>query len=154
VTAARAIGPEWARANALSGLAPHLGELERSRALAEAVTAARAIGDEEDRANALSGLAPHLGPDLLAEALGAARAIGDAGDRANALIGLAPRLASLSSSALVKLWNEALQQLSARKRSEFLSDLKALTPVILSLGGRQAAEELAAAIVDVGRWWP
>jgi hypothetical protein len=86
--------------------------------------------------------------------MSAARAIGDEGARADALSDLAPHLASHSSSALVKLWNKALQPLSARERSEFLSDLKALTPVILALGGPQAAEELASAIVDVGRWWP
>jgi len=32
--------------------------------------------------------------------------------------------------------------------------LAAFTPVILALGGPEALEETARAIVDVGRWWP
>jgi hypothetical protein len=154
VTAARAIWDAGARAIALSGLAPHLGEPERSRVLAEAVTAARAIATEGVRAEALSALAPHLGPELLSEALGVARAIGYERYRALALSALAGQLASLPSSSLIKAWSVTLHQLLVRKRNELLCDLKALTPVILALGGRQAAEELASAIVDVGRWWP
>jgi hypothetical protein len=32
--------------------------------------------------------------------------------------------------------------------------LAALSPVIEALGGREAIEETAQAILDVGRWWP
>jgi hypothetical protein len=34
------------------------------------------------------------------------------------------------------------------------SDLTALAPVILALGGDEALMETARAIQDVGRWWP
>jgi hypothetical protein len=50
------MGNEYARAEALSGLAPHLPETLLSQALA----AALAIGHEYARAEALSRLAPHL----------------------------------------------------------------------------------------------
>src|SRR5262249_36521091 len=120
--AARAMRDEGARAEVLSGLAPHLGEPERSRALAEALAAARAIRDVESRAEALSGLAP--------------------------------RLVSLPGSSLVRLWSNVLHNSSVRERRGLLSDLKALSPLILALGGPEGAREVASAILDSGRWWP
>ena len=44
--AARAIGDEGSRAEALAALAPHLTPPERDQALRQALEAARAIGDE------------------------------------------------------------------------------------------------------------
>jgi hypothetical protein len=43
---------------------------------------------------------------------------------------------------------------TSRAREDVLSDLEALVPVIEALGGREAIEETARAILDVGRWWP
>mgnify|MGYP001491053156 FL=1 len=56
LTAARQIGDERARANALRALAPHLPP----ELLAEALTAALKIGAEGARTNALRALAPRL----------------------------------------------------------------------------------------------
>jgi hypothetical protein len=78
------------RANALSGLAPHL----TSEQLADALAAAKAIDDGDARDKALRGLAPHLTSEQLADALTAAKAISDARNRGNALSGLAPHLTS------------------------------------------------------------
>jgi hypothetical protein len=88
------------------------------------------------------------------DALAAARQIGDARHRAQALTGLARQLVSLPLSSLVGLWSESLHHLSTRERSDFLSDLAALSPVVIAQVGQQGADELASAIVDVGRWWP
>ncbi len=88
--AARAIGDEGSRSEALAALAPHLTE----PLLGEALEAARAIGDEGDRSAALAALAPRLAElGHPAEALEAARAIGDEGYRSVALAALAPDLA-------------------------------------------------------------
>ncbi len=103
LAAARAIGYEGFRAQALVALASHLaGELR-----AEGLAAARAIGDEVFRAEALAALAPHLAGELreqaLAEGLAAARAIGDKKYRARALAALAPHLAgALREQALAE----------------------------------------------------
>ncbi|MGQ9827888.1 MAG: hypothetical protein ACUVSW_08490, partial [Roseiflexus sp.] len=56
LAAARAIGDEWTRAEALQWLAPHLP----AELLREALAAARAIGNEQHRAEALAALAPRL----------------------------------------------------------------------------------------------
>ena len=53
--AARAIGDEWYRSQALAALAPRLAELGHP---AEALEAARAIGYEGYRSQALAALAP------------------------------------------------------------------------------------------------
>ena len=58
LTAATAIPDDSARAQALTGLAPHLPP----DLLAQALTAATAIPSDYDRARALTGLAPHLPP--------------------------------------------------------------------------------------------
>jgi hypothetical protein len=67
---------------------------------------------------------------------------------------LAPRLAALASAQGHLLWCETLHVLASNSRDELLSDLRALSPVIVSLGGPEAAAETIRAIEDVGRWWP
>jgi hypothetical protein len=63
-------------------------------------------------------------------------------------------LISLPESSLVRLWSDTLHDSFVGERRALLSDLKALSPIILALGGAEGAEELALAIIDVGRWWP
>ena len=65
LTAATAIRDDSARAQALTGLAPHLPADQQPAVLAQALTAATAIPGDSARAQALTGLAPHLPPDLL-----------------------------------------------------------------------------------------
>jgi hypothetical protein len=156
LTATRQIEDEHARARALAGLALYLpGTL-----LPDALAAARQIKDNRDRAWALVDLAPHLPELLLSEALAAARQIKDEHARARALAGLAPRLAALPYPIIARLWAEPqdglplLHSLARRSRSDLLADLRALAPVLATLGGEEAIAEIFRAIQDVGRWWP
>jgi len=124
--AARAIGDEWPRSQALAALAPRLAELGHT---AEALEAARAIGSKGypslSQSQALAALAPHLTAPLLREALEAVRAIKSEGYRSQyqsqALAALAPRLAELGHPA------EALEVARAigyeRDRSQALAAL-------------------------------
>jgi len=105
-------------------------------------------------AEVLMSLAPHLPEEALKEALEIARGIEEEKYRAKALVALAPHLVKLAPQELYPLWREMLPVLAARPRKELLENLKALVPVILALGGREAVAETFRAIKDVGRWWP
>jgi hypothetical protein len=153
--AARAIGDEGRRAEALAGLIPRLGELGDEKA---ALEAACAIGDERWRAEALAGLAPHLSTPLqgqvLQDALEAARAIGDEGGRAKVLAGLAPQVKHLPVVELYSLWSQTLHVLASRTRSDLLGDIRALMPLIETLGGKEALVVVTQTIIEVGKWFP
>jgi hypothetical protein len=139
------------RAEALAALAPHLPEA----LLHDALQTARAIGSADYKARALVELAPHLPEALLHDALQqAARAIGNESERSRAQSALAAQLDTNSLFSLYPLWAQALPILASRTRPDFLSDIRALLPVIVRLGGSQAATDIFLAIQDVGRWWP
>jgi hypothetical protein len=124
----------------------------------QALEVAWAIADSEDRAWALAGLMPHLPEPLPSEAIGqalkAARAITSSRSRAVALAGLAPCLAKFPPLILYSLWCKTLPLLAARTRKDLLSDLRALLPVLIALGGAPAVAEVFRAVQDVGQWWP
>ena len=103
---------------------------------------------------ALSSLADKLPPELLPDALAAPREIQDDRHRANALSSLADKLSQIRKTQLFDHWKETLHISSLRTRPKLLSDIKALTLVIFSLGGEQAVKDTASAIQDVSRWWP
>jgi hypothetical protein len=160
---------------ALTALAPSLAG--QPELLAQALDAARSIDDSDHRASALAALIPYLSDDLLqrqevltealdgarsiqqealAEALDAAPYIDDIYDRSRTLVALASTLARYSDLRvqLYRYWIEMLRASSAHPRPEFLSILAAETPILIALGGEQAAIEAAQAVVDVHRWWP
>ena len=149
VAAAREIQDDSSRALVLSSLASKLPEL-----LPEAVAAAREIQDDHYRADVLSSLVDKLPPELLPEAVAAAREIQDDSSRADVLSSLVDKLSQIRKTQLFHPWKETLHISSLRTRPELLSDIKALTPVIFSLGGEQAVKDTASAIQDVSRWWP
>ncbi|MGK7886830.1 MAG: NB-ARC domain-containing protein [Crocosphaera sp.] len=62
-------------------------------------------------------------------------------------------LSQLSSDRIYPLWCDVVHILARRTRKDFLYDLRALIPVIQSLGATETIEEMAVAIQDVGRWW-
>ncbi len=149
LSAAGQIQDDYYRAKALSSLADKLP----SELLPEAVAAARHIQDDSSRADALSSLAHKL-PELLPEAVAAARHIQDDYYRAKALSSLAHKLSQIRKTQLFDSWKETLHILSLHTRPNLLTDIKALTPVIFSLGSEQALKDTADAIQDVSRWWP
>ncbi|PWH13141.1 MAG: hypothetical protein DDG60_10645, partial [Anaerolineae bacterium] len=154
LAAAREIYHEYARAQALTALAERLPEL-----WPEVLATTRDFPETADllgrspRAEALTALAERL-PEVVPEALAAVREIYHEYARAQTLTALAPRLAALPRSALYPLWAETLLVLTRRTRKDFLSDLRALVPLIHALGGEQAVGETFRAIQDVSRWWP
>ncbi|MEH2091690.1 NB-ARC domain-containing protein [Nostoc sp.] len=111
----------------------------------------------EEKVNSLTKLVNYLPLNLqelaLQKALAAARAIQSESDRAKALSALADNLSQMQAAKLFSLWKDTLHELSLRTRRNLLQDIKALFPVIFSLGGEAATAEIARAIVDVARWW-
>jgi hypothetical protein len=147
------------RLRALEALAPRLCEPLRSQCLecleqTQEETRLPRIRELEGLQLFWMTVEPHLAEASLGQALKAARAIGDELVRLDALVRLAPRLSAQSPGALYPLWRQTLPILANRTRSNLLSDLGALLPIILRLGGAQAAAALFTAIQDVGRWWP
>jgi len=147
---ARAMASEDGRARALVALAPHLP----APLLREALATAQAMADHR-RVEALVGLVPRLGElDYGDEALAIARAMADEDRRAQALAGLAPHVKQLPVVRLYFLWNETLHILAIRTRSNLLSDIQALVPIIATLGGKEALVATMQAIIEVGKWFP
>jgi len=139
---------------ALEKLAPHLSE----PLLREALAVARTIKDAYYRGLALVKLAPHLSESLQAvtfqEALAAARTIEEEHTRARVLARLAPHLEHLSIATLYPLWCETLHILASRTRSDLLSDIGVLLPIVTVLGEKEALVTIAQAIIEVGKWFP
>ena len=124
----------------------------------ESLDEAKKIENNNLKLKALIEIAPNISEphktNILKEALEITRDLNDENLRGKALSDISLDLAGLPPSVLYPLWQETLHVLAQRTRSDLLSDLCALTPVILALGGPEALEETARAIVDVGRWWP
>ncbi len=150
LAAARQIREVSFRAEVITVLSQYFPEL-----LSEALITIRKIQHDDDaRAYALTTLAERLSLDLLPEALAAAREIQDANDRACALTALAERLTALPIPQAYPLWAETLPVLARCTRKDLLSDVRALAPFILHLGGEQAVGETYRTIQEVTRWWP
>jgi hypothetical protein len=154
----QAIRDTGGRARALTSLAFQLTEGERAEVLEQALVDAHAIDNAESRARALTIFSHQLPEEeqtvAVIQALAAALAIESAGDRAKVLTDLVSMLARLQPNKLYFLWRRALLALARRAREDILSDLDALLPIIEALGGSEALEKTAWAILDVGRWWP
>ncbi|NEQ83905.1 MAG: hypothetical protein F6K26_28095, partial [Moorea sp. SIO2I5] len=145
---ARAITHESNRADALSGLTPHLPQI-----IPEALEVAREVTDKSMRAYPLSTLAPHLPENLLPEVLQMAQAIQSEYHRAYAFSGLIKN-SNFSLQDDVSLWQEFLHTLACSDRQSFLRDLVHLSPTIICLGGKEALAAIVEAVQDVSRWWP
>jgi hypothetical protein len=131
-------------------LVPYMSEAQKEEVLAAAL--------EWHDIQLLTHLIPHLAGSLqeraVIEALPLALNVGLEDKRARIFEDLAPDLAELPAPQLEPLWHRTLFVLASGTRWNLLSDLKALAPVIASLGGPEAATEVYRAIQDVGRWWP
>ena len=100
LAAAAADSHDFARAEALTRLAPYLPEADRPVVLAQALAAASTTVSYM-RSYRLAELAPHLPADLLKQALAAATAITEDYHRASALISLAPYLPEADRPAVL-----------------------------------------------------
>lgn len=158
LAAVRAIRWEETRVEALVGLAPHL----TAELLTKALSIARATRHAGARAEALGRVIPYLQTDhrqqVLAEALAVvtrAERWSEGRSRALAILtNIWAAWAKEARPAAYSLWPEILHALANCSRQNLLADLRALVPVIFALGGTEAAEETAQAILDVKRWWP
>jgi len=124
---ARGIGDEYYRAEALTGLAPHLPEI-----LPEALATAREIWYESDRAKALTGLAPYL-PEILPEALKAIRGIDDEIERVVKLIELVPHFPDNLHETLEVIRAIEDKSIRARALTELALHFPKLLPEVLEL---------------------
>ncbi|GGA10506.1 NB-ARC domain-containing protein [Okeania sp. KiyG1] len=121
--------------------------------LPEAVATARQIQDEYSRARYLRALVEKLTLELLPEALAVARQIQSKKYRASVLKALSKKLIQMPKTKLYPLWQNLLYTLSLQTCPNLISDIKALNPTILFLGGEKASNNTAIAIEDVFRWW-
>jgi hypothetical protein len=74
-------------------------------------------------------------------------------DWTSILAGMIPHLLHHPPSILYHLWCQLLHILARTTRQELLLNVRLLTPLILRLGGREAAVEVSHAILAVGNWW-
>lgn len=149
------------RASAIKGVlsSSSLPPALKGEIIHEPLAVARAIWDAGERVRALVALIPHLPPDqqtaLIAETLDQACAIDDMELRSESLAAIVPHLEKLPTDTLYGCWIKMLYALTTRttrNRPDLLSDLRVVYPVILKIGGEQALNDTAQAILDVGRW--
>jgi hypothetical protein len=143
-----AIQDAASRAKGLNSLVNKVPE-----ALPKALEAALAVEHESDYQEAFSILADKLTLEHcpLPKFLEAAQAMQNCSYRAAALTAYAVHL--VNDLNCFNFWKALLHFLSHRTRPDLLSDLTALSPVIVALGGESAATETVQAIQDVARWW-
>jgi hypothetical protein len=139
---------EYVRSRVLSTLVLHLPK----SFLPQVFYLVQQIANESYRADALSNLIPHLPESLLPQALDQIRLMQSESNRARAFQGMAPRLTKLSTD--LSFWSEVLHALSHLPRKELLPTLAQLEPFILSLGGKEAVQEMLQAMREVCRQWP
>ncbi|MEA5604637.1 hypothetical protein, partial [Nostoc sp. UHCC 0252] len=63
------------------------------------------------------------------------------------------KLSQIQKTSLFNHWRDTLHILSVHTRPNLLTDINALTPIIFTLGDKQAVKDTADAIQDVSRWW-
>jgi hypothetical protein len=111
------------------------------------------IDSIEDQIDSLRALAPYLPKTLISKALHVACGIEDEEIRAEVLAALTACVIDPLTD-LYPYWKNYLRTLPQQNRQHWLSVMCPLAPIIKSLGGKEAAEEAAYAVQDVGRWYP
>jgi hypothetical protein len=148
------------RAQALTSLVPFLVEGEQERALKAALESVRRTNREwsADRAHALLLLSPFLDePKALqarVEALDAVSNCESVRSRAGLLQELAAHRTALPPRAFALVVFDTLHLAASQQRHKLLMDLREIHGLIVQLGGSEALEESAQAIIDVSAWWP
>ncbi|MFC8512189.1 hypothetical protein [Streptomyces sp. NPDC057257] len=110
---------------------------------------------EPHRADALTLLARrYVETGALDAGMHCALSIPEDEERSGALAAVAESAAALPPTALLHAVRTVLSRAPTLPRSALLTDLAAFAPVLVRIGGRRAAADLADAIDDVTRWWP
>jgi hypothetical protein len=147
---------EW-QIKALTDLLPYLPPSLRNEVVQKPLTAARSLTEKTERAEALIHLLPFVlkkeYPELCQVALAATRDIEAMETRSRLLSSLARYLARLDPELLATLWSDSLHLLATRTRHDVLADIHALLPVVQALTGKTNLDEVAGAVLDVGRWF-
>lgn len=147
---ARSISGGLGRARAMAEVALHAPQPFRRQALAELDLAMLF----REYMSMVESLAPYLPEPMLLETTKLVLGWENMPVRKDALEALAPGLSRLPRVTLVDFWPKVLRHLSSRGRSDILSDLGALAPLIAALGSDAVLVDVSHVIQDVGRWWP
>ncbi|MFO1372962.1 MAG: hypothetical protein U1F42_11440 [Candidatus Competibacteraceae bacterium] len=153
-----AIPGKFRRESLLRSLIPHLSE----PLLREVMARLDGIQEYEDDTQKLwAKVASRLACfGYCDEALGITRTIPNASIRSNVFAEIASFLTSLPKAILMQLWLEQrsganlLHVLATRGRNDLLQDIRALTPIMIALGGIGSEREISKSIDDACRWWP
>jgi hypothetical protein len=140
-------------AAALAGIAPHLP----ATLIEVALEVVRSLDDaiEFERSKALAALLARQADLGFADAaLEETASISGTEDRAVILADIAERLANAPPPGLYESWCRLLRRLSDRPRSDLLSDIGVLAPLLVNLGGTTTVVGIADAIIETGSWFP
>ena len=133
-------------------LAPALGPAAREQVVDAMVRSLNDTEDEKVVVDLLRGFAPFLSPTQIVWAL---EYIVEKGtDGPEALEILAQLGESLPDESAFHLWSFVLSRRLLKPREELVPKIRAMVPVLVGLGGNEAAAELYNAVDDVGNWWP
>lgn len=141
---------EAIKANEFRMLAPHLSDSLRGTLLAGLGT----IEDEACRSFAFSGLAAYLSEGHVEEALMLVSNMKNRSSRGNGIDSIMPQWKRLPKSIGYEIWRENWHKFTTRDRTHLLSDIEALSQLLLWFGGETAVVEAAKAVLDVGQWLP
>jgi hypothetical protein len=130
-------------------LAPHLSASQMNNTIAKL----QGFGDEKITTKAIVGLAPYAAQENFQDFLDVIPFIKNKDLRAQAISAVTPLWLQIPKPFGLFLWNEMIRNLAENPRSDLLSDLQALAPIISHLGGNKALKESLKAIHDVTRWW-
>ncbi|WP_052728012.1 NB-ARC domain-containing protein [Methanosarcina vacuolata] len=146
------------RADALSVLVPHLDVQRKEEVIEKALEIASKIQDDILRADALSVLVPHLDSQRKEEAM--EKALEIASKIQLDYVGVDVLCFALSSmrnspsNKLYFLWRKGIRILREYPRSNLLSNIITLIPVMNDLGEDETLFEISRAIIDVSNWFP
>jgi hypothetical protein len=102
----------------------------------------------------LSILAQHLPKEELVQIRATASEIRDLEYRADVLSSLVQTLMHIPEKECYPHIETLLTQLALYTRTDLFSDISALLPILLHLGGEGLCRETLQAVRDVSAWWP
>jgi hypothetical protein len=118
------------------------------------IPAALAVARDKRDVPWLIAVTRRLERSLLPEAVRVATEIGGPELAARLLAECAEVFGRLEPNVLYSIWCDALRGMADLQRAAFLEHLRGFGPIVTTLAGAAAIEEVRAALADVGRWWP